>query len=63
MQNVLVIGGGGYVGNIIIKRLIKHKFIVHCIDQFIYNHEDSISTLKKSNNFHQYNYDFRKIGF
>lgn len=44
-RNVLVVGGGGYVGTVICKNLIDHGYSVRCLDNYIYNHYESSYSL------------------
>ena len=61
MKNILIFGGGGYVGTNIIKKLLDKGFKVINIDCFIYNHSKAISNFLKINNFQQHFLDFRKM--
>ena len=35
-KKVLVVGGAGYVGSVVIDKLLKNNFDVTCIDNLIY---------------------------
>lgn len=61
MKNLLIIGGGGYVGTVIIKELLNFNFKINNIDPFIYNHFNSINSIKTKDNFVQHNIDMRNI--
>ena len=38
MQSILLIGGGGYIGTVVIEHFVKLGFEVTVIDNFIYKH-------------------------
>ena len=43
MKNILLIGGGGYVGTVITSHFLKQGHRVTVLDNFIYNHQFSIT--------------------
>ncbi len=49
MKNILVTGGAGYVGSVLVEKLLKLKYHVRVIDLFIYD-ENSLNHIKDSNN-------------
>jgi len=67
MKNILLLGGGGYIGVEVAKYFLKKRFKVSCVDNFIYRHDFSVKKLKKEKNFILYKYDlmdknnFKKI--
>jgi nucleoside-diphosphate-sugar epimerase len=48
MDNLLIIGGAGYIGRVLINRLNKSDFKIYCFDSLIYSQEKP----KNSENFH-----------
>ena len=51
MYKILLVGGGGYVGNPIALNFLKKKYDVTIIDNFIYDHKSTISNLTTFSNF------------
>ena len=51
MRNILLLGGGGYIGVVVAKFFLKKGFKVSCVDNFIYNHLSSIKNIKNKKNF------------
>lgn len=49
MKNILVTGGAGYVGSVLVEKLLRLDYFVRIIDLFIYD-EKSLDHLKNSNN-------------
>ena len=47
-MKILVTGGAGYLGNVIIRELLKNKHEITVIDNFMYNQESSLLTLSKN---------------
>ena len=45
-MNILLIGGGGYIGNVVAEFFLKN-YDVTIVDNFIYNHSSSITKIKK----------------
>ena len=45
MYKILLIGGGGYVGNTIAHNFLKKKFEVSVLDNFIYDHKTTLNNL------------------
>ena len=43
IKNILLVGGGGYVGTVLTKFLLSKGFYVKCFDNFIYNHSSCVS--------------------
>ena len=56
---ILIIGGAGYIGTVLGRYLIKKKYEVVCLDNFIYGNLFSLSELKKSENFSLISGDLR----
>ncbi len=59
MRNILLLGGGGYIGVEVIKYFLKKNFKVSCVDNFIYKHDFSIKKIKKNKNFFLYRCDLK----
>lgn len=57
--SVLVIGGQGYIGNIICEDLVKNNYEVRSIDNRIYNQKININFLKNKN-YKNYNFSISK---
>jgi nucleoside-diphosphate-sugar epimerase len=51
MKSVLLIGGSGYVGNVIAEYLLNQNYKVFIFDNFIYNHDFSNEHLINHNNY------------
>ncbi len=51
MKKILIIGGGGYVGNVISYYFLKLNYIVNVLDNFIYDNSFSISSLMADPNY------------
>jgi len=47
-MKILVTGGAGYLGNVIIRELLKNKHEITVIDNFVYNQQSSLLTLSKN---------------
>ena len=47
-QKILVIGGGGYIGSMLIPELVKNEYYIRCFDRFTY--PEIISKLKSNKN-------------
>ena len=47
-QKILVIGGGGYIGSLLIPELVKNEYYVRCFDRF--TSSDTFSKLKSNKN-------------
>ena len=58
IKNVLVTGGGGYVGAVLIPKLLEHGYAVRVLDLFIYG-EQVFDNVKKSPNLELYKGDIR----
>ena len=56
-KNVLLVGGGGYIGTILAKFLLSNGFHVKCYDNFIYNQASCISELLSNRSFELINAD------
>jgi nucleoside-diphosphate-sugar epimerase len=50
-MNILLIGGGGYIGSVVAEFFLKKDFKITILDNFVYNHENSISEIKKYKKF------------
>ncbi len=46
-MNILLIGGGGYIGNVVGEFFLKKNYDITIIDNFIYKHNSSITKIKK----------------
>ena len=51
MKKILIIGGGGYVGNVISYHFLKLNYIVNVLDNFIYDNSFSICSLMGDPNY------------
>ena len=51
LNDVLLVGGAGYVGTVLTEFLIKKNINVCCIDNFLYGHSFSIKKFKKNKNY------------
>lgn len=64
MNNILVIGGSGYIGTVLIPKLLKNNYNVINIDNLIYGHSDkNIDFVKKNKiktKYRHLNLDIRK---
>ncbi len=58
IKNVLVTGGGGYVGAVLIPKLLEHGYGVRVLDLFIYG-EQVFDNVKESPNLELYKGDIR----
>ena len=58
LNDVLLVGGAGYVGTVLSQFLIKKNINVCCIDNFLYGHSFSIRKLESNNKFKFYQLDF-----
>ena len=58
IKNVLVTGGGGYVGAVLIPKLLEHGYAVRVLDLFIYG-EQVFDNVKESPNLELYKGDIR----
>jgi len=47
-QKILIIGGGGYIGSMLIPELVKNEYYVRCFDRF--TSSDTFSKLKSNKN-------------
>ena len=47
-MKILVTGGAAYLGNVIIRELLKNKHEITVIDNFMYNQQSSLLTLSKN---------------
>ena len=55
-NNILVIGGEGYVGNVVIKKLLDEKYNILSLDNLIYNQD-----IKTRSYYNNHSYSFKKI--
>ena len=58
-KSVVVTGGAGYVGSILVNRLVKEKFNVKVIDSLVFG-DDGISHLINNNSIEFFNVDIRE---
>jgi nucleoside-diphosphate-sugar epimerase len=58
IKNVLVTGGGGYVGAVLIPKLLEHGYAVRVLDLFIYG-EQVFDNVKENPNLELYKGDIR----
>lgn len=56
-KKVLVVGGAGYVGTVIINKLLKNNYEVNCVDSLIYKNISSLKSFKIEKNFKFYKLD------
>jgi nucleoside-diphosphate-sugar epimerase len=61
MKKVLLIGGSGYVGNVIAEYLLNQNYIVFIFDNFIYNHDFSNEHLINLSNYKFIKGDIRNM--
>ena len=47
-QKILIVGGGGYIGSMLIPELVKNEYYVRCFDRF--TSSDTFSKLKSNKN-------------
>ena len=57
MRNILIIGGGGYIGTVVSKFLLDSGHKVKVLDKFIYNNLSAVKELQKLENFSLVNGD------
>ena len=50
-QNILVVGGAGYIGTVVSDHFLKKGFNVICVDNFLYENSFSTYNLKKNKKF------------
>lgn len=60
LNKILVIGGGGYIGSVLVKRLLNKGYKVRILDKFIYG-DESILEFKANSNVEIFNGDTRNI--
>ncbi len=60
VKNVLVIGGAGYLGNVVVRKILDSGRFVRVLDNFIYGNQ-ALRDLKKNTNIEIINGDFRNI--
>lgn len=60
IQNVLVIGGAGYIGSLLCRKLLDQGFNVRVLDKLVYG-DDPISKLYDTPNFELIRGDFRNL--
>ena len=58
-KSVLVTGGAGYVGSVLVKKLVDEEFSVTVIDSLIFG-KDGISELIDKNQIKFFNFDLRE---
>lgn len=59
MKKILIIGGAGYIGNVIIKNLLINKYEIIVLDRFIYDHRNSF--IQKNKNLKLIQNDFNNL--
>jgi len=57
MKNILIIGGGGYIGTVVSKFLLEKGYKVKVLDNFIYNNSNATKDLQGLKNFSLINGD------
>ena len=57
-RQVLVIGGAGYIGSVLVRKLLDRGYRVRVLDNLIYNHGSSIAGLAEHPDFSFINGDF-----
>ena len=57
MKNILIIGGGGYIGTVVSKFLLEKGYKVKVLDNFIYNNSNATRDLQGLKNFSLINGD------
>ena len=62
-MKVLLIGGGGYIGNVVAEGLLQNKYKVSILDNFIYDHKKTISNLINFKNFELIEGDITNLNF
>ncbi|MEO0096939.1 MAG: SDR family oxidoreductase [candidate division WOR-3 bacterium] len=60
IEKILVIGGAGYIGSVLVRKLLKLGYKVRILDNFLYGKE-SIKELYHNKSFEVYEGDFRHI--
>ena len=45
MNRILLVGGGGYIGNTVAYNFLKKKHNVSILDNFIYNHKETLNMI------------------
>lgn len=60
-KHILVIGGAGYLGSVLVRKLIGRNYFVRVLDNLIYNNGASISDLIGNKNFSFFKGDFCSI--
>ncbi|MBW3661976.1 MAG: NAD(P)-dependent oxidoreductase [Actinobacteria bacterium] len=61
-RHVLVVGGGGYVGSVLVRALLTSGYRVRVLDRFIYGHADSLSSVIDEPAFSLVRGDLRDVG-
>lgn len=61
MTKILIIGGGGYIGSVIVPYLKNKSFDITVLDNFIYDHEKLFKKSIKKNSIKLIKKDIRKI--
>src|SRR5512133_2449517 len=57
-RQVLVIGGAGYIGSVLVRKLLERGYRVRVLDNLLYNNGSSISGLAENDDFSFINGDF-----
>ena len=56
-KKILVVGGAGYVGTVIINKLLSSKYEVTCVDNLVYKNIQSLKSFNYKKNFKFYKLD------
>ena len=56
-MNILVTGGGGFIGSHLVEKLLSKDNKVVCVDNFVFNHKVCIKSFHDHNNFKLYEID------
>src|SRR3989338_6516607 len=60
LEKILVIGGGGYIGSILVRRLLEQNYNVRVLDKFMYG-EQSLTDIRNNPNLEVINGDTRHL--
>jgi nucleoside-diphosphate-sugar epimerase len=58
-RHVLVVGGAGYVGNVLVRRLLAESYLVRVLDPLLFDHGSAISGIFEAPGFDFINGDLR----
>jgi UDP-glucuronate decarboxylase len=59
-MKILVLGGSGFIGSNLCRKLIEQGNTVYCLDDFSTSSKNNLSCIIKNENFHLINHDIRK---